>query len=119
MNRLPVTIDGHFLAYKKVRDNYKDCHTGKFNNHPGETVRMPRSEVDADRTVTCSRGLHVCSGGYLSNFGGTRTMLVKVHPKNVVSVPIDYKNSKMRLCEYYVVKELGAEDVEQVAVYVD
>lgn len=117
-NKLPVTIDGHFLAYKKVRSDFTDCHSGRFDNSPGKTVEMPRHEVDADRTRTCSRGLHVCSGGYLNHFGGARTMLIKVHPKDVVSVPTDYKNSKMRCCKYYVVKELNHEDVEKVAVYV-
>ena len=117
-NRLPVTIDGHFLAYKMVRADFTDFRTGKFDNHPGKTVKMPRSEVDDDKTRTCSRGLHVCSGGYLGFWSNGHTMLVKVHPKDVVSVPIDYKNSKMRLCEYYVVKELNEEDVEKVAVYV-
>lgn len=117
-NRLPVTIDGHFLAYKKVRANFMDCHSGKFDNSPGKIVKMPRKDVVADRTVTCARGLHVCSGGYLNHFGGSKTMLIKVHPMNVVSVPTDYKNSKMRCCEYEVIKELSDEDVEKVAVYV-
>lgn len=118
-NHLPVTIDGHFLAYKKVREDFKDGYTGKLDNSPGKTIKMNRSEVNADRHQTCSTGLHVCSAGYLGNsIGGTRRMLVKVHPRDVVSVPTDYKNSKMRCCKYYVVKELGAEDVERLAVYV-
>lgn len=118
-NNLPVTIDGHFLAYKKVRADFKDCHSGTLDNSPGKTVEMPRERVDADRTRTCSTGLHVCSGGYLNSFGGAKTLLIKVHPKDVVSVPTDYKNSKMRVCRYYVVKELKEEDVEKVAVYVN
>ena len=117
-NRLPVTIDGCFLAYKKVRANYLDCHSGTISNHPGAHVKMPRELVNADRKQTCSTGLHVCSGGYLREFGGDKTMLIKVNPIHVVSVPIDYKNSKMRVCEYWVIKELGKEDVEKVAVYV-
>lgn len=117
-NRLPVTIDGCFLAYKKVRADYTDCHTGKIRNKPGDKPKMDRKKVDADRTRTCSSGLHVCSAGYLRSFHGARTMLIKVHPKDVVSVPIDYKNSKMRVCEYEVIKELGQEDIEKVAVYV-
>jgi hypothetical protein len=118
-NRLPVTIDGYFLAYKKVRENYMDGYTGKIDNHPGKIPKMRREDVVADRTKTCSAGLHVCSGGYLGNsIGGNRIMLIKVHPMNVVSVPVDYKNSKMRCCEYEVIKELNAEDVEKVAVYV-
>lgn len=118
-NRLPVTIDGHFLAYKRVRDNYMDGYSGTIDNHPGKIVKMRREDVVADRNKTCSAGLHVCSGGYLgTRIGGNRIMLIKVHPMNVVSVPVDYKNSKMRCCEYEVIKELNKEDVEKVAVYV-
>ena len=117
-NRLPITLDGHFLAYKKVRHDWMDVHTGTISNKPGTPVSMPRDKVDADRTRTCSTGLHVCSGGYLNSFGGARTLLIKVNPEHVVSVPIDYKNSKMRVCKYYVVRELLGEDVEKAAVYV-
>lgn len=118
-NRLPVTIDGHFLAYKRVRDNFMDGYTGTFDNSPGNVVKMPREKVVADRNRTCSAGLHVCSGGYLgTSIGGNKIMLIKIHPMNVVSVPVDYKNSKMRTCEYEVIKELNQEDVEKVAVYV-
>jgi hypothetical protein len=118
-NSLPVTIDGHFLAYKKVRSDFKDGWSGTFDNSPGKTIKMDRAKVVADRNKTCAAGLHVCSGGYLGNsIGGNTIMLIKVHPMNVVSVPTDYKNSKMRTCEYTVVKQLNKEDVEKVAVYV-
>lgn len=117
-NRLPITADGCFLAYKKVDQDYMDCHTHSIDNSPGKTVKMPREDVNPDRRQTCSSGLHVCSGGYLKNFYGSHTMLIKVHPKDVVTVPTDYKNSKMRCCRYKVLKELSDEDVEKVAVYV-
>lgn len=118
-NSLPVTIDGHFLAYKKVRADFKDGYSGRYDNSPGKTIKMRREDVIADRNRTCAAGLHVCSGGYLGNsIGGSTIMLIKVHPANVVSVPVDYKNSKMRTCEYTVIKELKQEDVEKVAVYV-
>jgi len=117
-NSLPVTIDGCFLAYKRVRTNFMDCHSGRYDNSPGKKVKMRREDVVADRNKTCAAGLHVCSGGYLDKFYGEKVMLIKVHPMNVVSVPVDYKNSKMRTCEYDVVKELLKEDVEKVAVYV-
>ena len=118
-NRLPVTIDGHFLAYKMVRENFTDFHTGKMDNSPGKTVKMNRANVNADRNQTCSAGLHVCSGGYLGFWRSGKVLLIKVHPQDVVSVPTDYNNSKMRCCKYYVVKELGDEDVERAAIYVN
>lgn len=104
---LPLTPDGHFLAFKKVRDDYKDVHSGTYNNSVGKTVRMKREECDTDRNNTCSYGLHFCSESYLSQFGGARTVIVKINPKDVVAIPSDYNNAKGRTCAYKVVGELG------------
>ena len=106
-NNLPITPDGHFLAYKKVRDDYKDCHTGTMYNGVGEVVEMERNEVDDNKDRTCSSGLHFCSEGYLNHFGGARTMILKINPRDVVSIPSDYNDSKGRACRYEVVGELG------------
>lgn len=106
---LPITKDGHFLAYKIVSEDYTDIYTGKIDNSVGQTVSMPRNEVDEDSEVTCSNGLHVCSQEYLPHYGtssGSRIMVTKVNPRDVVAVPRDYNNSKMRVCEYVVVDEL-------------
>jgi hypothetical protein len=43
---LPITNDGHFLAYKKVRKDYKDCHSGTMDNSIGQVVEMERNQVD-------------------------------------------------------------------------
>jgi hypothetical protein len=39
------------------------------------------------------------------HFGGGKTILIKINPKNIVSVPTDYNGGKMRVCEFYVVSE--------------
>lgn len=115
---LPITPDGHFLAYKIVRDNYKDIHSGTFDNSVGNVLEMPRNHVDEDPTRTCSAGLHVCSKGYLPHYGGffggsgSRIMVAKVNPRDVVAVPVDYNNAKMRVCRYEIVDEIPFEDVE-------
>ena len=106
-NNLPITPDGHFLAYKRVRDDYTDCHTGTMNNSVGKVVEMERNEVDDDQNRTCSSGLHFCSQEYLNSFGGNRTVIVKVNPRDVVSIPVDYDNSKGRTCRYEVIGEVG------------
>lgn len=102
----PFTPDGHFLAFKKVRDNFRDCHSGKFDNSPGKIVEMPREQVDTDRARTCSTGLHFCQHGYLSCFSGQRTIIVKINPADVVSIPCDYNNQKGRAWRYEVVGEV-------------
>lgn len=106
-NNLPITPDGHFLAYKRVRANYMDCHTGTMDNSPGSIVEMERNEVDDNRDRTCSAGLHFCSESYLKSFGGDRTVIVKINPRDVVSIPSDYNDAKGRACRYEVVGEVG------------
>lgn len=109
-NSLPITSDGHFLAYKKVRENYHDIHSGKMDNSVGKIVEMVRNEVDEDKDRTCSTGLHFCSMAYLPCFGsgsrgGDRVVIVKINPRDVVSIPADYNNAKGRACRYEVVGE--------------
>ncbi len=111
-NDLPITPDGYFLAYKKVRDDYTDCHTGTIDNSVGQRPKMDRNMVDDNRNNTCSKGYHFCSLDYLAHFGGERIMILKVSPEHVVSIPSDYNNSKGRCCEYEVVGELGVNPEE-------
>jgi len=108
-NKLPITSDGHFLAYKKVRKDFKDCHSGTMDNSVGQVVEMERNQVDDDQNRTCSTGLHFCSQEYLNHFSGEHTMIVKINPADVVSIPNDYNDSKGRACRYEVIGELGVD----------
>lgn len=103
---LPITPDGHFLAFKRVKDNYKDVYTGTIDNSVGQIVKMERNQVNDDRDQTCSQGLHFCSKDYLEYFGGERIMILKINPRDVVSIPSDYNDAKGRCCLYEVVGEL-------------
>jgi len=105
---LPITEDGHFLAFKNVKADYTDIYSGKFNNAVGSVCEMKRNQVDEDKDRTCSYGLHFCSIAYLPNFSdsnGGKTMIVKINPKDVVAIPADYNNTKGRTCRYEVVSE--------------
>jgi hypothetical protein len=116
-NSMGITDDGYLLAYKRVRGDFKDIYTGKMDNSPGTVVRMPRNRVNDDRTQTCSHGLHACSMNYLPHYGTSpenTVVIVKIHPKDVVSIPIDYKNAKMRCCEYLVLAEYTDPDKEDI-----
>lgn len=110
-NNLPITPDGHFLAYKKVRNDFLDIHSGTMSNAPGTVVEMERFKVDDNKDKTCSTGLHFCGMSYLSHFGGSdsRTVIVKIDPADVVSIPSDYNGAKGRACRYEVIGELGVE----------
>lgn len=110
---LPITPDGCFIAYKKVKADYKDIYTGTMDNSVGNIVVMPggREAVDKNRHNTCSTGLHFCSKDYLPQFGtgnGDRVILVKINPADVVSIPSDYDNTKGRAWRYEVVGEIEA-----------
>lgn len=108
IGNLPITPDGCFLAYKKIRSDYKDIYTGTISNHIGAVCSMPRNKVDDNSARTCSSGLHVCSYDYLKHFGkitGDKVVICKINPKDVVSIPLDYNFTKMRVCEYTVVAE--------------
>lgn len=129
--KLPITEDGCFLAYKRVRADYMDVHSGTCLNKPASlmpenghgllyttangvtvtvengntTLSMARNAVQDDSQITCSYGLHFCSLEYLGNFSGERVVIMKINPADVVSIPADYNNTKGRCCKYQVVGE--------------
>ena len=105
---IPLTTEGDFLAYKAVQKNFRDIHSGKFDNSIGRRCSMPRNQVDEDQNRTCSAGLHVCSFDYLPHFSHAdgHVMIVKVNPAHVVAIPADYNDTKMRVSEYLVIGEV-------------
>jgi len=118
--KLPITQDGHFLAYKKVSHDFKDIFTRTFNNSIGTKPEMPRDLVDDDREQTCSTGLHFCSKDYLSHYGSSsngtdKIIIIKINPKDVVSIPKDYNNTKGRCCKYEVLEEYN--DIHKKTIF--
>jgi hypothetical protein len=104
---LPITDDGCFYAYKAVGVDYMDLYSHTINNGVGNTIKMKRPMVDDDCTRGCSKGLHCGTLEYATQYGrsGSRMLIVKVNPKNVVSVPKDCSCQKVRVCEYLVHSE--------------
>lgn len=118
-SNLPLTEDGCFLAYKRVSNNFTDLHTGTFDNSPGQTVKMERHNVNEDKRKTCSSGLHFCAYDYLPMYGNSSsntTIMVKINPRDVVSIPVDYNNAKGRCCQYEVVCEIKKEKTSAMPV---
>jgi hypothetical protein len=113
---LAITSDGHFLAYKAVRSDFKDKYRGTFDNSIGNIVTMQRAKVDDDRARGCSDGLHAGALNYVASYGnmdaGDRIVIVKINPKDVVSVPSDCNCEKLRTCRYEVVAEYEGELVK-------
>jgi len=104
---MPITEDGDFIAYKRVKDDYTSVHDGKTPNFVGTVVEMQdRSLADTDRNKDCSRGLHFCSYDYLQQFSGSRTLILKISPTDVVAIPNDYSHLKGRAWKYEVLGEV-------------
>ena len=114
---IEIDQDGHVVCFKKVRNDYTDVFSGKFDNSVGQYPSVPRNMVDEDSNQTCSYGLHVCSYSYLGSYPGERIMKVLVHPAAFVSIPNDYYSyngdgqvkAKARVTGYKVVDEVTDE----------
>ena len=106
---LPITEDGCFLAYKAVTVDFMDKWTCEISNKVGETVSVPRNSVVDDPDQNCAAGLHCGSLKYVGWYGngGDNIILVKVNPKDAVSVPSSEATDKLRVCEYTVVDHYG------------
>ncbi|HEY5267913.1 MAG TPA: hypothetical protein VII94_02170 [Candidatus Saccharimonadales bacterium] len=107
-NDHPLTENGNFIAYKRVKGDFKDIHSGTFDNSVGITVEIPRNQVDEDSARTCSHGLHVANWTYahtqFASYDPSSDIMleVEVNPADVVAIPTDYNQSKMRVCKYVV-----------------
>lgn len=115
---LVIDDDGDFIAYKGVYNGDGDrlsTHSGKafvdgveiegrIPYQDGTVVSMPRSEVNSDRYQGCSTGLHAGTHRYASSYGDT-LILVKINPRDVVSVPADSSSQKLRVARLIVLNE--------------
>jgi hypothetical protein len=119
---LPITEDGHFLAYKGVSSDYFSVHgntetkvilgtvnsTGRIYNGIGEVIEVRRRDVDDDRDKHCSYGLHAGSLAYARGFA-PKLIVVKINPADVVSVPSDCGCQKVRVSKYEVIADFVEE----------
>lgn len=120
VKELPLTTDGCFLAYKGIRNDYYSVtgnlktrvvkgivdSEGRIYHGINEEIVIERDSVDSDPDKECSYGVHAGSFKYANNFKGSggRMVIVKIHPRDVVSVP-NKDAEKMRVCRYTVVSE--------------
>jgi len=115
---MPITPDGHFLSYKGVQEDGYSVRggdaskleegttndSGQIRNHVGDKIRMRRNAVDDNKEVGCSEGLHAGSLEYATGWG-TKAVIVKIDPADVVSIPLDCSCQKLRTCAYEVVAD--------------
>lgn len=119
-NQVTIDQNGDLLLYKKVRSDYYDVYTGRtYLNTVGAVIEMDRIFVDDDPNRTCSAGLHVAAHSYIPSFSGERVVICAVSPRDVVSIPTDYNNAKMRVCKYRVVAEQKSDKATLNDAYYD
>jgi len=118
-----ITSNGDFVGYKGVQkngDQYLSINSGKaivngqthqgyIPNNIGDIVEMPRNQVEFDPGVGCSTGLHAGSWSYASSFARGAVLEVHINPRDVVSVPTDCSDQKLRTCRYVVVNVIEQE----------
>lgn len=133
---LVIDHEGDIIAYKTVKVDATgkgvsihkgtafvngESFTGHIPNTPGTVITMPRSKVDANAFQDCSHGLHAGTYEYARKFADwnsgdtTRLVLVKINPRDVVSVPYDEDSAKMRVARYTVLHE--TEERQPTAFY--
>jgi len=113
-----ITDEGDFIAYKGVKvvtaeHKYESIskgraisngveYNGAIPNPVGAIVEMPRSDVQHDPSVGCHVGLHAGTWQYASGFAQGAVLTVVINPRDVVSVPTDCEDQKLRVCRYTV-----------------
>ena len=116
---MPLTVDGNLIGYKGVSSNYRDKHTGKFDNSVGKEHWMLRHGVDDNPNNGCSAGFHIGSHEYADSWASSdgRLMLVEYSPTDIVSVPNERLHGKLRVCRYKVIGECHTRKPVQDGAY--
>lgn len=107
-NNIPITELGDIVVEKGVTDKgagfLVDSYSEQIDNSVGMIVEMPREKVDPNPDRTCSFGLHVAAPDYVRSWYKNQTIVeCLVNPADVVAVPRDYNETKMRVCRYQIV----------------
>lgn len=105
-NKFTICEDGSFVGYKSVSKKgtkLVDTYTKTISHNPGDIIKMSWEDVEDDPNITCARGAHAANLDYAKNsYPGDVIVWVKICPSDVVSVPTDYNNAKMRTRGYQV-----------------
>ena len=132
---LAITPDGYILGYKGVavysgpeqtdmdgnllkEGDLVDRYTGvSHRNNVGDSPGMKRRRVDDNCNNGCGSGLHAGTFEYASSWAGSdgKVILVKIDPRDVVSIPVDCDFQKLR-CHKYEVVSIAREIIESAVV---
>jgi hypothetical protein len=113
-----VTANGEEKKYRSTKAGHSfvngvESKEGYVYQNVGDVISIPRSEVDDNAGAACSTGLHVGDWTYVTSFSGDTKMKVRVHPRDVVSIPREDAR-KMRCCRYENVAIVTAPDSQPI-----
>ena len=118
---LPILPDGRFIAYKRVRPDWFDFHSGTVRyvslqekypdweqrgmswllSQPGHMIGSPRWCVDSNINRECSTGYHVGRYEYINNFHedvvDSHILKMACDPSQVVAAKRDGSMKKVRM----------------------
>lgn len=116
-----ITPDGYIVGYKGVSTKSDGTYwsinsgtsvvdgvsvTGVIPNQPGSYVEMPWHKVTHDPSISCAQGLHVGTWDYARSFSRGAVLEIHVDPADVVSIPTDSGDAKMRVAAYKVISAI-------------
>jgi hypothetical protein len=114
-NNIVINEHGNLIMYKIVKrtddkEVFLDLYTKTFKQMFNVELRILRNNVDDNIDNQCSHGFHVCSWQYLPHYGSAVSghdaiLLCEVDPTDIVAIPRDYNNSKIRTCAYTPLSE--------------
>lgn len=115
-HNITIDPDGDFYAYKGVKADLGSVWegfgivdgvsmNGSLPNKPGSILEIPRSKVNADNAIGCGTGLHAGTYAYAEGWARGVLLLVKINPRDVVSVPSCSSYQKLRTCRYKVISQ--------------
>lgn len=122
-NNIVINEKGNLIMYKIVgrtddKEVFVDLYTHKIKQRLGESVpRLERNQVDDNIENLCSYGYHLCSWNYLPHYGSCvneldAIILCELDPADIVAIPKDYNNSKIRCTTYTLLEEYFYKDGE-------
>lgn len=116
-----INENGNIIAYKAIKNDYKDKYSGKIDNSVGTVVSMPRDLVDKKSYNTCSTGLHVGNKTYIRGYCSRQTdifVAVEIDPIDLVSVP-GRSEGKIRVCKYKVLCRVNFDTTLESTKFLD
>lgn len=65
----------------------------------GGVTALSRDECEYSPEISCGSGLHIGGDNYINNFGGNIIIMCKFDPADIISIPYNEEEHKVRVCK--------------------